>query len=78
LGAPPLAWGAGPPGATPGQGSPYAIRDHKIDAKLSPAARARAQRAADIKRRNDLKKSIEQVQQAKSADAGQPGKGGAK
>jgi hypothetical protein len=80
LGAPPLAWGAGPPSAsTAAQGNPYAIRDHKVDPKLSPAARARAQRAADIKRRHDLKKSIEQVQQAKSADAGQPGsKGGAK
>jgi hypothetical protein len=77
LGAPPLAWGAGPHSAG-AQGSPYAIRDHKVDSKLTPAARARAQRAADIKRRHDLKKSIDQVQQAKAADAGQSGKGGAK
>lgn len=38
--------------------SPYAIRDPKVPRNLSPAARARYQRAAAIKRNQDVKKFI--------------------
>jgi hypothetical protein len=59
--------------------SPYAIRDHKVDPKLPPAARARLLRAEAIKKKHDLKKVVEQQVAAEQAAApGPKNKGGAK
>jgi hypothetical protein len=68
------AWGIGVVHAD----SPYAIRDKKVDPKLSPAARARSQRMAAIKKKNDLKKLVQEAAKAEQTAAPDPkAKGGA-
>lgn len=41
-----------------------AIRDRKVDAHLSPAARARTQRDAAIKKKRDLQKYVQSLAEA--------------
>jgi hypothetical protein len=58
---------------------PDAIRDQKVDRNLSPAARARLQRAAAIKKKKDTQKFIQELVQAdQPAASPKTGKGGAK
>lgn len=57
--------------------SPYAIRDPKVKKNLTPAARARLQRSAAIKQKQEARKLILEKAKADQAAAAQP-KGGAK
>jgi hypothetical protein len=47
----------------------HAIRDHKVDPHLSPAARARAQRDAAIKKKKDLQNYIQSLAEASGKGA---------
>jgi len=43
----------------------YKIHDHKVDPKLSPAQRARIQRDAALKKRQDQRKAIQDIMSGK-------------
>jgi hypothetical protein len=47
----------------------HAIRDRKVDPKLSPVARARAQKLAAVKKKHDAQKFIDGVVQGEQAAA---------
>jgi hypothetical protein len=68
--------GAGPALADSPPNARYAIRDPKVDSRLSPAARARAQRAAAIKKKQDLTRYIQSVMESQQRDATAKGNGG--